>query len=50
MKLIFIKLPKQFQAGKKLISGHNVIPANLFTFICVTFFILRVPRFFVGVR
>ena len=26
------------------------IPANLFTFIGVTFFILRVPRFFVGVQ
>ena len=26
----------------------NTIPANFFTFIGVTFFILRVPRFFVG--
>ena len=26
------------------------IPANLFTFIGMTFFILRVPRFLVGVR
>ena len=29
---------------------YKPIPANLFTFIGVTFFILRVPRFFVGVR
>ena len=28
---------------------HEYIPANLFTFIGVTFFIIRVPRFFVGV-
>ena len=29
---------------------HYYIPANLFTFIDMTFFILRVPRFFIGVR
>ena len=29
---------------------HELIPANLFTFTGVRFFILRVPRFFVGVR
>ena len=28
---------------------HEYIPANVFTFIGVTFFIIRVPRFFVGV-